>query len=205
MIKPKPHILNLAPYILPDTSAPEGQQPLQLAQNESAMGVSPHVTKALMAAVSHSHLYPDPDATELRQAIASVYQLQRDQILCGAGSLALIALITAAYVGPDDGVVTSQYSYLYFRTACKIADAQITIVSEPDLTVNVDLLLAAVQENTKIVFVANPGNPTGTFISRAELVRLRQNLPSDVLLILDEAYAEYVDRELHEPLFDLVD
>ena len=205
MLEPRPHLLKLAPYVLPDTSAPEGKRPLQLAQNESAMGVSPAVTAALSATIAQSHLYPDPDASALREAIAAVYRLNAAQVLCGGGSLALIALLTAAYLAPEEHVVTSEYSYLYFRTACKIADAQVVTVAEPDLTVDVDLLLAAVRPETRIVFVANPGNPTGTFVARSELVGLRQNLPDDVLLIIDEAYAEYVAPERYEPVFDLVD
>ncbi|MEM7342812.1 MAG: histidinol-phosphate transaminase [Chloroflexota bacterium] len=204
MPDPRPHLLKLAPYILPDTSAPEGKRQLQLAQNESALGPSLQALAAAQDALLTGRLYPDSDFTALRTAIAEIYDLTPTQILCGCGSIELIALLTAAYLRPGDRVVTSQYSYLFFRTASKVADAQIIAVPEPTLTVEVDALLAAIQPDTRIVFVANPGNPSGTFIPRAELVKLRQNLPDDILLIIDEAYAEYVPEAQYEPLFDLV-
>ncbi len=204
MLKPRPHLMNLSPYVLPDSPANDDPDILQLAKNECAIPPPDHVLDAARQAASGIRLYPDPAYAALRQAIAEVHGLETDRILCGCGSLELIALLTAAYLDPGDTVVTSRYSYLYFRTAARMAAAEVRLVDEADYTVDVDALLAAVTADTKTVFVANPGNPTGTFVDRDEIVRLRSGLADNVLLILDEAYAEFVEPDQYRPCFDLV-
>ncbi len=204
MPRPRQHLLGFAPYVLPDTSMPEGKRQLHLAQNESAFGPSPNALAAAQRALSTARLYPDANFTALRTAIAAQHKLSVDQIWCGCGSLELISLLTTAYLQAGDSVVTSQYSYAFFHAAAKAAEAEVIAVPEPALIIEGDAVLAGVRADTRIVFIANPGNPTGSFIPRADIVKLRQNLRDDIMLIIDEAYAEYVPDDKYEAHFDLV-
>jgi len=201
-LRPNPHIAALAPYGLADLSAPPGKRLISLAQNESAMPPCPGAVEAAGAALADARLYPDPDWRELRAAIAGIHGLNPKLILCGCGSMELIGALAAAYLGSDDRALTTTYGYLFFRTATRLAGAEIDLAPEAELTVDVDALLSMVRPDTRIVFVANPGNPTGTRIARADLLRLRDGLPGDVLLIIDEAYGEFADVP-GEAMFDL--
>lgn len=203
MIQPNPKIAALAPYALADLSAPPGKRLVSLAQNESAFPPSPKAIMAAQESLSGSHLYPDHDWKDLRRAIADLHGIPAEGILCGAGSMELIACLTHCYCGPGDRVLSSQYAYAFFRTATLATGANYDIASESGLTLSVDALLAEVRPETKVVFVANPGNPTGTRIGRAELVKLRNALPPHVLMVIDEAYGEFADAP-GEATFDLV-
>ncbi len=198
------HILGLKPYALPDNSGPAGKSLLQLSQNESFFGVSPRVTEAINQASNDLFLYPDPDTIALRSAIADVYQLDADKILCGGGSISLIGSLATVFCEPDSSVVTSEYSYLYFRTAVKLAAGNILIADEPNFTVDIEAILATIRPDTRLVFIANPGNPTGTVIPNHTIRNLRSRLPANILLIVDEAYGEYMTDTSEAPLFDLV-
>jgi histidinol-phosphate aminotransferase len=193
----------MAPYGRADLTVPAGTPLLSLSQNESALPPSPRALAAGRDALSAARLYPDPDWSELRAAIAQVHGLDPGQILCGAGSMELIACLMQSYAGPGDRVLSSQYGYAFFRTATYATGADFGTTPEKDLTVSVDGLLAAVSANTRIVCVANPGNPTGTRIPRRELLRLRQGLDEGILLLIDEAYGEFA-AEPGEITFDLV-
>lgn len=197
---PNAHIAALAPYALADL-APEM---ISLAQNESAFPPSPRAMEAAWTAMKQAHLYPDPDWTDLRSAISEVHGIPPQSILCGAGSMELIGALAAAYLGPGDRALTAQYGYAFFATATRLAGAEIDFAPERDLTVDIDDLLIAILPETKIVFLANPGNPTGTRIPRAEIVRLREELPRDTILVVDEAYGEFADAP-GEAVFDMVD
>jgi histidinol-phosphate aminotransferase len=201
-LQPNPHIAALAPYALAELTAPPGKRLISLAQNESAFLPSPAAIEATRAALGDAALYPDPDWRDLRLAIADVHGLDPAHILCGSGSMELIGALAAAYLGPGDRALTTDYGYLFFRTATRLAGAEINLAPETDFTVDVDALLAAVRPQTRIVFVANPGNPTGTRIPRIELVRLREGLLDDTLLVIDEAYGEFADSS-GEAMFDL--
>ena len=192
----------MAPYALAEIAAPAGKRLISLAQNESACAPSPAVAEAVAAALSDAPLYPDPDWTDLRAAIAEVHGLDEGRILCGAGSMELIGALIRAYAGRGDQVLASQYSYAFFRTASQLAEADYVTAAETAYTVDVDALLQAAGPETRIVCVANPGNPTGTVIPDTELRRLRNGLPEGVLLLIDEAYGEFSDTA---PLFDLVE
>lgn len=200
--RPNPHVAALAPYALADLSAPPGKRLISLAQNESAMPPSPGAVEAARAVLSDARLYPDPDWRELREAIAGVHGLDPASILCGCGSMELIGALAAAYLGPANRALTTSYGYLFFRTATRLAGAEIDLAPEAGLTVDIDALLGEVRPDTRVVFVANPGNPTGTRITRADLLRLRDRLPGDVLLVIDEAYGEFADAP-GEAMFDL--
>ncbi|MEP4293249.1 MAG: histidinol-phosphate transaminase, partial [Rhizobiaceae bacterium] len=184
-------------------TVPAGMEMVSLAQNESLRPPSPLALEAARDIGLSSADYPDPDYPELRQAIANQHQIDAASILCGAGSMELITCIAQAYAGPGAPVLTSQYGYALFRNAAEKFAAPYMLAREPDHTVSIDLLLQSVSENTRLCFVANPGNPTGTLKSNADIRRLRAELPSSVLLVVDEAYGEFCDTG-EPPLFDLV-
>ncbi|MEI9401213.1 histidinol-phosphate transaminase [Mesorhizobium argentiipisi] len=166
-----------------------------LAQNESAFPPSPKAIEAGRDAVARSQLYPDPDWTLLRDAIARVYGVERDLILCGAGSMELIACTIAAFAGPGADVLGTDYAYNFAASAAARVGATYVKAQERGFEVSIDAVLAAVTPATRIVFVCNPGNPTGTCIHNAELLRLRAALPGDVLLMIDQAYGEFDDQD----------
>ncbi|MEM9473286.1 MAG: histidinol-phosphate transaminase [Pseudomonadota bacterium] len=202
MIRARKHIAAMAPYGLADLQPPVGKRLISLAQNESALPPSPAALEAAAGALTDSALYPDPDWADLRQEISKVHELEPAHILCGAGSMELILCLTQCYAGHGDEVLSSQYAYAFFQTAAAIAQATYVTAPEEKFTVSVDGLLDAVTSRTRVVLVANPGNPTGTRIGKEELVRLRRGLREDVLLVIDEAYGEFADGE-DEPVFDL--
>ena len=205
MIKPNPNIAAMAPYALPDISAAGGMEAIVLAQNEHAYPPSPKVKQAVMAALDKGQLYPDSDWNELRAAIAEVHSLDPAKIVCAAGSMELMSTLMLAYMSANDRLLMCQYGYLFMRTLARLVGADVNTASEPDYRVDVDVLLSELQADTKIVFIVNPGNPCGSVIHNDEIRRLRGALPDDVLLLVDEAYAEFVDEDFHTPIFDLVE
>lgn len=204
MTQPLPHFAQMAPYALMKLAAPEGLQLTSLSQNESLRPPSSMVIDAAAAALSTTMLYPDPDWTELRQILAQHHGINAKDILCGNGSLDLIGCIARVFSSPARAVLAPAHAYPFFRSSAQLANARFDTAPEVDLTVSVQALLDAVKPDTGIVFVANPGNPTGTRISRAELERLRSGLRPDILLVIDEAYGEFADH-LNETSFDMVE
>jgi histidinol-phosphate aminotransferase len=203
-VQPQNHVAAMSAYALSRVDLPEGVEPVLLNQNESAFPPSPDAIKAAAQAAARAHLYSDPDWTDLRIAIGEVHEIDPSRILVGAGSMELIAATIAAYAGPGNDVLSTQYGYAFFASAARAVKAVYSAVPEQDRTVCVDAILDAVTPATRIVCVANPGNPTGTRIGREEILRLRAGLQGDVLLVLDEAYAEFADH-FDEPMFDLAD
>lgn len=198
MIRPVPAVAAMQPYALADTASAL----MSLAQNESCFPPAPAVLVAGRAALARGALYPDPDWHALRQAIAAVHRLDPGAILCGAGSMELIGALVRAFAGPGDEVLAPEYGYIYLATACRQAGCAYRTAPEAGFTVSVDALLAAAGPATRIVFVCNPGNPTGTRLPNAELLRLRAALPPDVLLVIDQAYGEFDDQD-PAPIFAL--
>lgn len=190
MIRAVPHVAAMAAYALADLG---DDNTVSLAQNESAFPASPKAMAAARDAVAQTPLYPDPDWPELRAAIAEVHGLEAAQVLCGAGSMELIGCLIRAYVGEGDSLLGTDYGYAYVATAAAQVKAHYVKASEVDFSVSVDHIVAAITPETRLVFVCNPGNPTGTLIPNAELIRLRQLLPNDTLLVIDQAYAEFAD------------
>ncbi|WP_217362349.1 pyridoxal phosphate-dependent aminotransferase [Ruegeria arenilitoris] len=203
MTQPMPHVARMAPYTLVKVPAGDDHTLISLSQNESLRPPSPKVVKAASSVFTRSMLYPDPDWTELRLALAQHHELNAEYILCGNGSLDLIGCIARVFAGPDRSILAPEYAYPFFRSATQMANARFDIARESFLTVNVQAILDSVVADTGIVFVANPGNPTGTRISRGELERLRAGLRPDILLVVDEAYGEFADH-LRESCFDMV-
>ena len=203
MIRPTPHVAAMSPYALAELNAPAGKRLISLSQNESLRQPSPLVSDVLVSAMTNAHLYPDPEWTELRNALAALHGIPASGILCGNGSMELIACLTQTYCDEQGAVLAPAHAYPFFLTATELTRARYDAAPEEGVTASVDSLLAAVQPDTRIVFIANPGNPTGTRIPRAELDRLREGLRGDILLVIDEAYGEFADH-LGEPVFDLV-
>ena len=199
---PNPRIAAMAPYALPNLSVPPGKRPVLLAQNESAFPPSPKAIEAAAKAMTRAQLYADSNWTDLRAAIAEIHGLDPTGLVIGAGSMELIQILGLAYLAPGDRALSTVHGYLFFRTVVKLAGAELVFAPEPDLTVDVDALLAAFEPGMRMVLIANPGNPTGTRISRTELLRLRAGLPEDVVLVIDEAYGEFTDAP-GETMFDL--
>lgn len=202
MIQPRPHIAALSVYGLASLNIPPGKRLVSLAQNESPFPPSSLALEAARKAAAEGALYPDPSCRALREAIGEVQGLNPEHIICSAGSMEIIAALIAVYAGPGDEVLSSDYAYSYFKTAALAVGATPVSALEVDITVSIDTLLAAVTTATRIVCVANPGNPSGTRVSGAEIRRLREGLPANVILLVDEAYAEFGPDDL---MFDLVE
>lgn len=199
MIRPCAYVAAMAAYALADLG---GEEKPTLAQNESAFPPSPKAKAAGIAALDRAALYPDPDWQVLRDALAATHGVARDLILCGAGSMDLIDTVIRGFAGPGDEVLATSYSYLFVAAATARARATYVTVPETGFRVPVDALLAAVTERTRIVFICNPGNPTGTCIPNTEILRLRQGLGNDILLVIDQAYGEFDDQD-QTPVFAL--
>jgi len=193
MITPVSHIAKTAPYPLAPPPAPDQTVIAGLDKNESSFPPSPKAIAAAIEMLTQGHLYPDPDANALRAAISSIHGVEMDRVLCSAGSMELISALVHAYAGPGDRVLSTEYGYAFFRTATGLYGATYDVAPERGFRVDVDELLSAVRPETRLVFVANPGNPTGTFLPSSELVRLRESLPRHCLLVVDEAYGEFAD------------
>ena len=195
----------MEPYALPDTSAAAGLEPIVLAQNEHAYPPSARVRQAISDALGQAQLYSDSDWTELRSAIAEVHDLDPGNIVCGCGSMELMSALMLAYLSPAERILMTEYGYLFMRTLARLVGAQVDSAAEPDYRVDVDNIIGALRPDTKLVFIVNPGNPCGSLLHNDEIRRLRAALPQDVLLLVDEAYAEFVDDGFHSPLFDLAE
>jgi histidinol-phosphate aminotransferase len=202
---PRAGILDITPYAGGEAKIAGVARPIRLASNESALGPSPRALAAYAAAASELHRYPDGHSTALREAIGRHHGLDPARIVCGAGSDELISLLIRAYSGPGDEVIYGRHGFLLYPIDTLAAGARPVAAAETDLTFDVDAALACVTPRTRLVFVANPNNPTGTYLSRDELRRLHAGLPRSVLLVIDAAYAEFVQRNDYEPGVALVD
>ena len=190
--EPKRGILDIAPYVGGKSATKPGIKAVKLSSNETPLGASPLAMKAFVEAAPFLHRYPDGHAIRLRQAIAEVHGLPESQLVCGAGSDELIALLIHAYAGTGDEMVMSAHGFLMYKIYAQGFGVSIVAAPEKNLRTDVDAMLAAVTPRTKIMFIANPNNPTGSYLTKEELHRLHAALPSHVLLVIDDAYSEYV-------------
>ncbi len=193
--EPQPGILDIAPYVGGCSSVSGVSRVIKLSSNEGAFGPSPKSIEAGAIAAREMHRYPDGGATALRGAIAKTHGVDAGRVICGAGSDEIISLLCNAYTGPGDEVLYSEHGFLMYSISARAAGATPVTAPEQSYTVDVDALLAAVTDRTKIVFVANPNNPTGTYVPISEIERLWQGLPEHVLLVIDAAYAEFVTHD----------
>jgi histidinol-phosphate aminotransferase len=189
---PKPWIQGIHAYV-PGKSGGDAVGPVvKLSANENPLGCSARALAAREAAL-HPSRYPDGDSTALRQAIGAMHGIDPARIIMGAGSGEILYLAASAFAGPGDEVLFSQYAFSLYDIVARRAGAQPVEAPARDYGTDVDALLAAVNERTRVVLVANPNNPTGTYLPGSEIARLHAGLPADVLLVIDLAYIEYVD------------
>ena len=200
---PKPGILGIEMYVPGESSVPGGLKPIKLSSNETPLGPSPKAVAAYSSAAQDLERYPDGQATALRKAIGARYGLDPARIVCGSGSDELLSMLAHAYLGPGDEGLYTEHGFLVYRIAILTNGATPVVAPETNLTTDVDAILAKVTARTKVVFLANPNNPTGTYIPRTEVRRLRASLPGNVVLVLDGAYAEYVSRHDYEAGIEL--
>ena len=203
--RPRPEVLRIEPYVGGESKAPGQNRVVKLSSNEGAFGVPPGARAAVEALAGEQHRYPDGGALALRQAIGARFGLDPAQIVCGAGSDDLIYQLCLAYGGPGTELVMSRHGFSIYQVAGQYAGCRVVKAPERALAADVDAMLAAVSPATRLVFLANPNNPTGSLLPAPEVERLRAGLPPDVLLVLDAAYAEYVDRPDYDPGARLVD
>lgn len=200
---PKAGILDISPYV-PGRSAAKGNKTHKLSSNESPFGASAQAMAAYAAGGQLLAHYPDGSATVLREAIAARYGLNAARIVCGAGSDELLQLLAHAYLSPGDEAVYSQYGFLVYPIAISSNGARAVVAPETNHRASVDEILKCADTRTRMVFLANPNNPTGTYLPFNEVKRLHEGLPKTTLLVLDAAYAEYVRRNDYESGLELV-
>jgi histidinol-phosphate aminotransferase len=203
--RPRPEVLEVSPYVGGESRVPGVNRVIKLSSNEGAFGVPPGVAPAVARAVGELSRYPDGEARELRAAIGARFGLDPAKIICGNGSDDIIAQLCIAYGGPGREVLMSAHGFSIYHIAGTYAGSRVIKAPERNLTADVDALLARVGAASRLVFLANPNNPTGSLLPQSEVERLRARLPEEALLVLDAAYAEYVDRPDYDPGVKLVD
>jgi histidinol-phosphate aminotransferase len=201
---PRPGIMAIHAYVPGKSSAPGVAKVHKLSSNETPLGPSPGAIEAYRSAAGHLQDYPDGSATDLRQAIGRAFGLDPARIVCGFGSDDLLTLLARIYLTDGDEAIHTTHGFLVYPIATLATGAKPVVAAETGYTADVDTILAAVTERTRIVFLANPNNPTGTYLPVDEVKRLHRGLPPRVLLVLDAAYAEYVRRSDYEAGIALV-
>lgn len=199
----KPWITAIDPYIPGKAKSGSGVAAVKLSANESPLGPSPKAVAAMQAVMGDGHRYPDGASTALREKIASLHGLDPARVICGTGSDEIIQLAAQAYASVGDEVLYVRHGFMVYPIAARRCGATPVAAPDVDYTGNVDALLAAVTERTRVVYLANPNNPTGTLMTASEIMRLHAGLPATVLLVLDGAYAEYVEGDGYESGLEL--
>lgn len=202
---PQPGIGEIAAYVPGRSDVPDGVVLTKLSANESPLGTSPKAIEAYRSMADKIHLYPEGSSRLLREALGEVHGLDPKRIVCGFGSDDILHLLAQIYLGQGDAAVMSQYGFNVYPIITRGASAEVAVAPETDYRASVDALLAAVTLRTKVVFLANPNNPTGTYLSASELRQLHAGLRRDILLVIDSAYAEYVTADDYSVGIDLVD
>jgi histidinol-phosphate aminotransferase len=200
---PRPGVLDIAPYVPGKSKATGGAKLHKLSSNETPLGPSPDAIAAYRTVAAALELYPDGGARELRAAIGETYGLDPERVVCGAGSDEIITLIARAYIGPGDEAIYCEHGFLIYPIAIKVSGGKVVVAPEKNHTADVDAILSLTNERTRVVYLANPNNPTGTYLPGGEIRRLHAGLPGRVILVLDAAYAEYVRRDDYESGMEL--
>jgi len=202
---PQPGILDIAPYTPGKSGAPGAAgKVFKLSANETPLGPSPKALDAYKHAVEHLEDYPEGSSQVLREAIGKTFGLDPDRIICGAGSDEVLNFLAHVYLGPGDEAIMTAHGFLVYPIATKGNGATPVVVPETNYTADVDVILKAVTPRTRMVWLANPNNPTGTYLPFDEVKRLHAGLPGNVLLVIDSAYADYVTRNDYEAGIELV-
>ncbi len=192
---PKQGLREIDYYMVGISKLPGFEKPIKLSSNESALGMSPHAIEAAQRAICEAHLYPEVDTEFLAQALAARFELEAERIAFGPGSDELLQRIVNTFAGPGQELVHSKNAYMQFPIYAKLAGATPVAANDQDFRYDVDTILGCVNENTRIVLIANPDNPSGTHLSGQEVRRLHAGLPEHVLLIIDAAYEEFAHAE----------
>lgn len=200
---PKDWIMGIAPYVPGKSKTDDGRSAAKLSSNENPFGTSDTARAAFRSAADCLERYPDSAAHELRDALAGHYDLDADRIICGTGSDEVLHMAAGAFAGLGDEIIYSRFGFSVYPIATRRVGATPVVAPDEDYATDVDAILSCVTERTRVVFIANPNNPTGTYCSRAEIARLHTGLPADVLLVIDQAYAEYLDPEDDDGGLDL--
>ncbi|MEX0283610.1 MAG: histidinol-phosphate transaminase [Paracoccaceae bacterium] len=190
---PQPGIMDIALYQGGKSHVDGVAEVLKLSSNENPLGACPAAVEAIVAQATGVHRYPSTDHAELRAAIAEVHGLNADQIICGVGSDEVLQFVSQTFAGPGDEIIHTEHGFSMYPILARMAGATPVCVPEVERVVDVDAILNAVSDRTRVVFIANPGNPTGTMVPADELARLADALPTSVILVLDGAYTEFVD------------
>lgn len=202
---PKSGILDIKPYVGGEGRVEGATRLVRLASNENVLGCSAKARAAYLSLAGDLHRYPDGSALALRTALGKAHDMNPDNIVCGAGSEELISLLVRSYAGAGDEIIYSQYGFLMYPICTKAVGATGVCVPEQNMRTDVDAMLKAVTPKTKMVLVANPNNPTGSYLNAAEMRRLIAGIPSHVMILLDAAYAEFVQEKNYEDGRTLVD
>lgn len=189
---PKPWVMAIHPYVPGKSSTDSGRPAAKLSSNENPLGTSAAARDAFLSAARNLERYPDASGAIVREAIAAKHGLDPARIIYGNGSDEVLHLAAGAFAGPGDEVIYVKYGFAVYEIAARRVGAQPVIAPDKDYATDIDAILACVTDRTRIVFIANPNNPTGTYVTRAEIARLHAGLPGHVLLVLDHAYAEYL-------------
>ena len=192
---PKDWIMAIAPYVPGKSKTDDGRSVIKLSSNENPFGTSETARAAFASAAQCLERYPDSAAVELRETLAAHYDLDPTRITCGTGSDEVLHMAAGAFAGPGDEIIYVRYGFTVYPIATRRVGATPVVAPDKDYATDVDAILARVTQRTRVVFVANPNNPTGTYTARSEIARLHAALPRHVLLVLDQAYAEYLDPE----------
>ncbi len=196
----KPHVAGIAAYVPGKAGLGDTPVVAKLGSNENPFGPSPAAIAAMTEVIAHGGRYPDPASTLLREKLGATFGLEPDRIICGTGSDELLHIVAGAFAGPGDEVLFSRHSFAVYEIATRQVGATPVIAPDRDYACDVDALLAAVTPRTRLVYLANPNNPTGTLLSGSETRRLHAGLPSDVVLAIDAAYAEFADGDYEDGL-----
>jgi histidinol-phosphate aminotransferase len=196
--QPKPGITDIHPYVPGRATAKGVAEPIKMSANENALGSSVHAQEAYASAERSLHVYPDPRAAIVRAAVAERYRLEPERLIFGCGSDEVFQLLNQTFLEPGDNMVQGEYGFAAFAIGAYACQAEVRRAPEPGCRIDVDELLKCVDDRTRLIFLANPGNPTGTWIPFSEVRRLHEGLPPSVVLVLDGAYGEFAT----DPSFD---
>ena len=188
---PKPGIMDIHAYVPGKAKADGVAAPIKLSANENILGSSPKAREAYAGAAGQLHMYPDSRTSLLREAVAEDFGLEPERLIFGQGSDEVFQLLNQVFLEPGDNIVQGEYGFAAYAIGARACQAEVRTAKEPDYRIDVDEVLKVVDERTRVVFIANPANPTGTWIPFDEVMRLHQALPPSVVLVLDGAYAEF--------------
>ena len=195
MILPKPRKIDVERYVGGLSKLKKIDNPIKLSANESALGPSPKALEAFQKDKDKVFKYPESDSNSLRNVIGKILNIDEERIICGSGSDQIFDLVCRLFIEPGDEVVVTEFGFIMHRIYASIYQAKVILAKEEKFKASVDEILKKISNKTKIVFIANPNNPTGTYITKNSMLDLRKRLRSDILLVVDDAYFEFLNKE----------